>query len=227
MILKMPMTSSPKIPDHRPTHVEIDLGAIKDNYHRIKKTMSDQKILWVLKANAYGHGLIKIAQLLETLGSDFFGVAYVEEGITLRKNGIKSPILVMGGISGFQLPQFIEHGLTITASSIEKLNQIEECAKTMGKEAMVHLNIDTGMERIGIHHYNAQSLIKAAIAVDHCQIEGLYTHMANADLSDDEFTHVQQERFEEVLQYALKEGLNIPLIHAANSAASLRGALYC
>ena len=84
---------------HRPTYIEIDLGAISDNYRAIKSVLYKQKVLWVLKANAYGHGLIRIAQHLESLGADYFGVAYLEEGITLRNHGIATPILSLIHIS--------------------------------------------------------------------------------------------------------------------------------
>ena len=207
---------------HRPTYIEIDLNAISDNYRAIKSVLYKQKVLWVLKANAYGHGLIRIAQHLESLGADYFGVAYLEEGITLRNHGIATPILVLGGISGYQLPQFISHDLTITASSVDKLNQIDDCAQSMSRTAKVHLNIDTGMERIGIHHYNATKLISAAKSALHCTIEGIYTHMANADLEDDQYTAVQKERFDAVLKTVEKKELNIPIIHAANSATALK-----
>ncbi len=207
---------------HRPTYIEIDLEAISDNYKAIKAALDDQKILWVLKANAYGHGLIRIAQHLEGLGADYFGVANLEEGISLRHHRIKTPILVLGGISGYQLPQFITHDLTITASSVDKLHQINECAMSMSRTAKVHLNIDTGMERIGVHHYNAHKLISAAKSTEHCIIEGIYTHMANADLENDHYSATQKQRFDSVLNTALEHGLNIPIVHAANSAATLR-----
>ena len=207
---------------HRPTYIEIDLDAISDNYRAIKSVLDNQKVLWVLKANAYGHGLIRIAQHLESLGADYFGVAYLEEGITLRNHGIATPILVLGGISGYQLPQFISHDLTITASSVDKLNQINDCAQSMSRTAKVHLNIDTGMERIGIHHYNAAKLIFAAKSAQHCTIEGIYTHMANADLEDDHYTAVQKVRFDAVLKIVENQELNIPIIHAANSATALK-----
>jgi alanine racemase len=207
---------------HRPTYLEIDLDAISDNYRTIKSVLDHQKVLWVLKANAYGHGLIRIAQHLESLGSDYFGVAYLEEGISLRNHGIVTPILVLGGISGYQLPQFISHDLTITASSVDKLNQINDCAKAMSKTAKVHLNIDTGMERIGIHHYNAAKLITAAKNAKYCRIEGIYTHMANADLTDDQYTAVQKARFETVLKDLEKQNLDISIVHAANSATALK-----
>ena len=207
---------------HRPTYIEIDLEAISENYKAIKSVLDDQKVLWVLKANAYGHGLIRIAQHLESLGADYFGVAYLEEGISLRENDIKSPILVLGGISGYQLPQFISYDLTITASSVDKLHQIDECAASMSQTAKVHLNIDTGMERIGVHHYNAGKLIAAAKEVKHCMIEGIYTHMANADLENDQYTSIQKERFDAVLKTVEDLSLDIPIIHAANSATALK-----
>ena len=97
----------------------------------------------ILKANAYGHGLIPVASVLAESGAQDFGVAYLEEALTLRQAGIHTNILVLGGIVGNQIPQFIESDLTLTASSVEKLQAIDQAATAMGEEAKVHLKIDT------------------------------------------------------------------------------------
>lgn len=205
----------------RPTQVTIDLDVIISNHLAIKSRAGDAKIMYILKANAYGHGLIRIAKHLETHGVQYFGVAYLEEGIMLREAGVTVPILVLGGIIGDQIPAFIEHNLTITASSISKLEQIEEAAKNMGKKARAHLKVDTGMERIGMHYYSAKSLLQAADTCLHTDIEGIYTHLANADEVDQSYTHLQLERFEEVLHHY--EGRQEkPIVHIANSGGFLQ-----
>jgi len=127
----------------RPTLVTIDLSAITDNYNALKVQANGSILMCILKANAYGHGLVRVAQHLEAIGAAYFGVAYLEEGIMLREAGIKTPILVMGGIIGDQIPLFIKYHLTITASSVDKLNQIEKVALEMKAIAKVHLKIDT------------------------------------------------------------------------------------
>ena len=205
----------------RPTQVSVDLDVISHNYHTIQTFAKSAHVMYILKANAYGHGVIRIAQHLEKLGVSYLGVAYLEEGILLREAGVTCPILVLGGIIGDQLPMFIKHDLTITASSIEKLEQIEKAASSSGKKAKAHIKIDTGMERIGMHYYSAHRLLEAADECKHILIEGIYTHLANADEQDQSYTTLQLERFDEVLSHydGRKER---PLIHVANSGGMLQ-----
>jgi alanine racemase len=177
----------------------------------------------ILKANAYGHGLIQVARLMEDLGADYLGVAVLEEGILLREHGIRSPILVLGGILGNQVPYFIQHNLTITASSVEKLWHVDEVAEQLGTVARVHLKIDTGMERIGVHYYNAESLLQVALQCKHIEIEGIFSHFANADAADLTSAQLQLARFQEVLSFYEKHGVTPPRYrHIANSGAILQ-----
>lgn len=207
----------------RPTYAEIDLRRLTANYRAIQQHVAPAKVLAVLKANAYGHGLVEVARHLEHLGAPYLGVAVLEEGILLRECGITTPILVMGGILGNQLPLFLQHDLTITASSVEKLTQIDATAAEMGKLARVHLKIDTGMERIGVHYYSAESLLETAVNATHCHIEGIYSHFANSDAADLSYTHLQLGRFQQVLAFYEKRGLPAPpLRHIANSGAILQ-----
>ena len=168
----------------RPTHVEVNLDCLSANYQAIKAHVSPARVMAILKANAYGHGLVAVARHLVAAGADYLGVAYLEEGILLREQGIDAPILVLGGILGNQVPLFLDYDLTLTASSLEKLEQIQTAARARGAVARVHLKIDTGMERIGVHYYNARSLLEASLGCDHCFVEGIYSHFANADAAD-------------------------------------------
>jgi alanine racemase len=150
-------------------------------------------------------------------------VAFLEEGILLREAGVTTPILVLGGILGNQVPLFLKHDLTLTASSVEKLGQINDAARAMGVQAKVHLKIDTGMERIGIHYYNAGSLLEAALACDHCLVEGIFSHFANADAADLTSAQIQLERFQQVMAFYEQRHLPPPpLRHIANSGALLQ-----
>jgi alanine racemase len=176
----------------------------------------------MLKANAYGHGLVEVARFLASLGADYLGVAVLEEALLLREEGIRLPILVCGGIMGNQIPHFLANDLTITASSIEKLQQIDQEAGAMGVRARVHLKIDTGMERIGVHYYSAGGLLDAALACRHCDIEGVYSHFANADAADLSSAELQLARFQDVLSECERRGLRPPLRHMANSGAVLQ-----
>jgi alanine racemase len=206
----------------RPTLVEVDLDHLSDNFFAIQQVVEPARVMAILKANAYGHGLVPTARLMQTLGADYLGVAVLEEGLLLREAGITTPILVLGGILGNQVPFFLEHDLAITASSVEKLEQIEAAACHMGVIARVHLKIDTGMERIGVHYYNAESLLDTSLKCRCIKVEGIFSHFANADLPDLSHAHLQLERFQEVLSFYERRSLPTPLRHMANSAAILQ-----
>jgi len=222
----MPSINDPTISSNeivRPTLVEVDLNRLTDNFRAIRQHVAPAKVMPILKANAYGHGLLRVAQLMESLGADYIGVAVLEEGILLRENGIQMPILVLGGILGNQVPGFLKYDLTITASSIDKLCQLDEIAATMGVKAKVHLKIDTGMERIGVHYYNAHGFLETALKCRSINLEGIYSHFANADLPDLYEARLQLERFQEVLSFYEKNSLPPPPIrHMANSPAILQ-----
>lgn len=206
----------------RPTHVEVNLTRLTENYQAIRAGVGAAAIMPVLKANGYGHGLVPVAQHLQTLGVPYLGVAFLEEGIMLRQAGIHTPILVMGGIIGNQVPHFLHYDLTLTASSLEKLTQIEQVAAQLGKRVTVHLKIDTGMERIGVHYYSAGELLHAAAASSHCEVEGIYSHFANSDNPDLSSARLQLARFKAVLAQAEQVGLRPRYRHIANSGAILQ-----
>jgi alanine racemase len=222
----MPTINDPTISSNdivRPTLVEVDLNRLANNFQAIRRHVAPAKVMPILKANAYGHGLLRIAQLMESLGADYIGVAVLEEGILLRQNGIRIPILVLGGILGNQVPGFLKYDLTITASSIDKLSQVNEIATQLGKKAKVHLKIDTGMERIGVHYYNADTFLESALKCNSINFEGIYSHFANADSSDLGDARRQLERFQEVLHFYEKHSLPaLPIRHMANSPAILQ-----
>lgn len=204
----------------RPTQVEVDLARLTANFRAIQAHVAPARVMPILKANAYGHGLVAVARHLQTLGAPYLGVAFLEEGILLRESGVTTPILVLGGIIGNQVPLFLAHDLTLTASSVEKLGQIEQAARQMGVRAKVHLKIDTGMERIGVHYYSAESLLEASLACEHFEVEGIFSHFANADAADPSYSRLQLERFNAVLAFYEHRGLPPPpLRHMANSAA--------
>ena len=205
----------------RPTYATVSLSRLRANLAAVKAHVGASKVMAILKANAYGHGLEAVARCLASQ-ADAFGVALVEEGIALRGLGIENPILVMGGIWTRQIPLFLEHGLTFTVPSLARLADIEQAAAARGRKARVHLKIDTGMERIGIHHYSALPLLEAAARSPHVEIEGIYSHFANADAEDLAPTRLQLERFHEVLRFYERHSLPPPLRHIANSAALLR-----
>ena len=217
-----PATLCPDDDTVRPTHVVVDLAQLAANLTAVRQHVGKTKVMAIVKANAYGHGLVRVATHLMAAGADYLGVALYEEGILLRQAGITAPILVMGGIAGEQIPLFLKHDLTITTSSVDKLHLIDQAAAAMGVTARVHLKIDTGMERIGIHHYNADRLLEASLHCQQINVEGIYSHFANADSADLGHARLQLERFLDVCAFYEKRGLPMPMRHIANSAAILQ-----
>ena len=206
----------------RPTIVEVRLARLTENYRAIRTAVAPAAVMPIVKANAYGHGLVDVARHLIGLGAPSLGVGLLEEAVALRDAGVTTPILVMGGILGNQIPLFLRHGLTLTASSLDKLRHIDEAAREMGVTAKVHLKIDTGMERIGVHYYSAEGLLERASECRHCVVEGIYSHFANADAADLGSARLQLSRFLDVLQWYDKHGVSPPLRHMANSGAILQ-----
>jgi alanine racemase len=206
----------------RPTHLEVDLERLAHNYRVIAERVHPARVMPILKANAYGHGLVAVARKLEQVGAPCIGVAYLEEGLRLRQEGVRMPVLVMGGLVGAQVPLFLAHDLTLTASSVDKLRAIDECAAALRTRARVHLKIDTGMERIGVRWYSAEKLLEASLETGHVDVEGIFTHFANADEQDLSHARLQLERFLEVLRFYERRSLPPPLRHAANSGAIMQ-----
>jgi alanine racemase len=206
----------------RPTRLEINLARLRKNYQTIARHVAPARVMPVLKANAYGHGLVAVTKMLEREQPFAVAVAYLEEATRLREAGVRLPVLVLGGIVGAQIPRFIEQDVTLTASSADKLLAIEACAVAMRARARVHLKVDTGMERIGTHWYSAERLLETSLHVQNVDVEGIFTHFANADAADLTHARLQLERFQEVLYFYERHSLPAPLRHAANSGAILQ-----
>ena len=204
----------------RPTRIEVDLDAFANNHAAIRSRVG-VPVMGIVKANGYGHGLVQMAQALERQGVEQIGVAFVEEGIALRTAGIRTPILVLGGIFGPQVSHYLDHHLEITVSSLDKLRQVEAAAEARGQRAVVHLKIDTGMERIGVHSYSSAAFIEAAAASRWCEIKGVYSHLACADDPASPMTNQQLERFLEACAHFERIGAPMPIRHLANSGGVL------
>ena len=214
----------------RPTYLEVNLPQLKQNLETIRTHVRSAKVMPMVKANAYGHGIEGVAPYIEPY-VDYFGVALVEEAIQLRQLGIKKPILVAGGTLIEQLPLFFEHDLILTASSLDLLTASEQLASSTRQRLKVHLKIDTGMERVGVHEYEAEEFIKKSIACSHLEVEGIYTHLANSETLESDTllsnknglvkASLQLERFQEVLRFYEKNSLPMPMRHVCNSGGIL------
>ncbi|MEY4669711.1 MAG: Alanine racemase [Pseudomonadota bacterium] len=204
--------------DHRPTCAEVDLGVLRENLNAIRAFVSPSKVMAVVKANGYGHGLERVALTLQHAGVDSLGVAYIEEAIALRQGGVTIPILVFGGLLQDQLELYLKHDIDVTASSVSKLEQIEATAQRLKRRARVHLKIDTGLERIGVHYYSANTLFDAALRVQHSDVVGVYSHFADVNLGDLQIAEVQLERFLASLRYYEERATGPFLRHIASSS---------
>jgi alanine racemase len=200
----------------------VDLSHITYNLNVVKQKAPGKKIIAMVKANAYGHGIIKVAEHLIREGADYLGVAFVEEGITLRNAGITAPILVTGAFLKPQIKDYLLHDIDITVSSVTGLEEVEEIAELLKKRAKIHLQIDTGMMRVGVRDTTAPKLMEAALKSRHCDVVAVYSHFATADGENLDFAHVQLERFMEAISFYEKHDIKPPLFHIANSAGILR-----
>ena len=204
----------------RPTRIRVDLDALAHNLDALHRH-AGVPVMGIVKANAYGHGLVPVALHLEAQGIAQLGVAFVEEGLALRRAGVRVPILVLGGIHAPQVTQFLIHDLEVTVSSIDKLRQVEQAARSIGRKAVIHLKIDTGMERIGVHSENAAPFIEAAVASRWCEVKGIYSHLACADDPASPMTAEQLQRFLTACSYFDRIGAPMPVRHLANSGGVL------
>ena len=205
----------------RPTIAEIDLSAVAFNFRQIKQKVAPAKIMAVVKANAYGHGVIPVARTLIKEGASFLAVATVDEGIELRQAGIQTPILVFGGLLPYQAGLYPEHDLQATIFSLQDVASLEKAAQQTGIRAKVHINVDTGMGRVGVPFESAVNFVLSVANNSRFDLVGIYTHLATSDEKDKTFANLQLERFNRLLVEIRSKGTTIPLIHAANSGAIL------
>ncbi len=214
----------------RLTRAEINLASLRKNLEAIRRKVGPVvAIMGIVKANAYGHGIVEIAHALNKFGADYLGVGFLEEGILLRNHGITTPILVLGGVLGNQVDEFLEYNLDITVSSIELAERIStEVTTNGGKKPRIHLKIDTGMERLGVRWDHAPAFIERVARLQSLELVGIYSHFATADERDKTFANEQLRRFQSVLEHVDRLSLSIPYRHIANSGAILDlPASYC
>jgi alanine racemase len=206
----------------RPTYAEVDLEAIRQNLRALKVLMGPGvKVLGVIKADGYGHGMVPVGQALEEAGADMLGVALVEEGIELRVAGITLPILVMNILPANEVGAAMEYSLQTMIDDLRTAREIEDQAGRRQTVIQVHLKIDTGMNRLGIRSEEVASAAESLRGMKHLALAGAYTHLACADDENDEVTRQQLARFDEALRGLRAAGFQPPLLHLANSSASI------
>lgn len=199
----------------------IHLDRLISNYRNVKKHIGDVPLMTVVKANAYGHGAIPIAQALQEEGVTHFAVFTFEEAVELRDNGIKGEILVFSRINREYVEQASNLNVTLNLSQREDINILKELYKETGKQPKVHLKIDTGMTRLGVSFEDSREILKKLKQSPEIICEGIYSHFATADEGDPTYAKWQFDRFQEVLQIAEEMKYPLKLRHFSNSGAIL------
>jgi alanine racemase len=204
----------------RPTWVEIDLDAIATNVRLLAQITAPAKILAVLKADAYGHGMAKVARTVLNNGASWVGVATLGEALTLRKAGVDAPILVMSYMPAWQAHEAITHQISATIFTPELARAFSRAAEELNQTAFVHVKVDSGMGRLGLLPHEVIPFLQN-IALPGLEVEGIYTHLATADEADQTHARLQIGRFTELLAELEQAGLRPPLVHALNTAGLL------
>ncbi|MGV8025219.1 MAG: alanine racemase [Anaerolineaceae bacterium] len=206
--------------DHYATWLEIDLNAITANYERLKQ-ISGVPVMGVVKANAYGHGLKEIALHLQSIGTNWLGVARIEEALQLRESGVNIDIMVLGYTSHKRVKEAQKANIHLTVYDPLVADLYEkEVDPELGK-LHLHAKIDTGMGRLGVPSNQALPFIEDLTRVPSFDLEGVFTHFACADEPEKEVTAQQIRRFESILGKMKEKGIDPGIMHAANSAGTL------
>jgi alanine racemase len=203
-----------------PAWIEIYLAQFVKNILALKSYMPAQKICLAIKANAYGHGLIPIAQTAQKNGVDYLAVAHLQEGALLREAGITLPILVLGAIHENQLPDLLNYDLEFTIASAYKAELVELYCKQSKQKARVHIEIETGMQRTGMRPETAWTLIKKLQHSDEIELKGIYSHLACAEKPNDPITQQQITDFREI-EAKVRPLFPKMIAHLANSGGIL------
>jgi len=216
----------------RPVWAEVSLGALAHNLEAIRKYVnppqekrrSPRKILCIVKGNGYGHGGPEVAKALEKAGSDWFGVTCTDEGIAVRRNGVRKPILVLTSFVPGEESRLVEHDLTAVIHRCEQLELLNRAASRRGKKPVpFHLKIDTGMNRLGIASSDVECFARQLGKCKHLQLTGIFSHFASSEVFTDtavgQQTREQEERFYAALERLRALGIDPGVVHLANSAA--------
>jgi alanine racemase len=212
--------------DMRRTWAEIDLGALAHNYHTLRAMLPrDCRLLAPVKADAYGHGAVPVAKKLEELGVDYLAVASLDEGVELRRAGVKTPVLILGYTDPAWVGELLEHNLTQGVFDEETARALSQAAVREGKSLTVHMKADTGMSRLGLlcDEGDLEGTIETMArmyALPGLRWEGIFTHFSHADGSE-EYTMLQFTRFLDLLKGLEERGASFEIRHCAASAAVL------
>ena len=204
----------------RPAWIEVDLTAIEKNVAAIKAYVGPgTDVLGVVKADAYGHGLLPAARAVLAGGATMLGVAIPEEAELMRAAGITAPLLILGCSLPEQAAEIIPLNVSVVVSYLAAAESLSAAAQAANICVKVHIKINTGMGRVGVRWNEALQLIKMVSSLPNVEIEGLMTHFATADYEDHTSVNTQLSRFKQVIAAAAEIGINPRYLHCANSAA--------
>lgn len=209
---------------YRPTVARIDLGALRRNARLIRARIAPgSSILAAVKADAYGHGLVPVAQVLAAEGVDWFGVAIVEEGLWLRRAGVQTPVLVLGGFADGSEPAALEAGLTPVVYRSASARALNQLGARRGLKVPIHLKIDTGMHRLGVQMHELAEFLELLAGLSMLSVEGVLTHLSDGEDVEGGHTRQQLEDFADAVRLIRSRGHDPTWIHAANSGALMLG----
>ncbi|MCA0446542.1 MAG: alanine racemase [Bacteroidetes bacterium] len=204
------------------TCAEISLDAIRFNFESVRNWVpSKTKIMSVVKANAYGHGIEVISKKLVESGTDYLAVANTDEARKIRKEGINCPILVFGNPDPMCVDDYFDFDLDASVSDVETAIFLNSAAQHRGKQIDVHLKVDTGMGRYGLHYHLFQKALPEIAALKSIHLKSIWSHFPNADDTAREFTLNQLSEFNRCLEFAGSIKVDVEMKHIANSAATL------
>lgn len=205
-----------------PCWLEVDLDAVAKNVAALKRWVGPRtQLAAVLKAQGYGAGAPEVGRACLAAGAAWLAVARLHEALELRQSDIEAPILVMNRTDPAEADAAVEHDLAVTVDTVELGRALGAAAVRLGRRAVVHVKVDTGMHRFGVEMERALPLVRELARIEGLELQGLWTHFANADEPDQTFTRQQLDRFDLVTQTLEAEGYRFPIRHAANSAATL------
>jgi alanine racemase len=203
----------------RTAWVEVDLDAFAHNLRRIREQVGGRALMPVVKANAYGHGLVPMGQAAAACGAEMLGVAIPEEGMELRAAGVTIPIVVLGLALPEQAADVVGNDLQAVVSSLDLARSLGEAARRRGRVVPLHVKVDTGMSRVGVAPEEALTLCRAVTSLPGARLAGVMTHFATSDEVDNRFSVEQLRQFLEIVAAVQETIRPAPLFHAANSGA--------
>ena len=204
---------------------EISLDAVEHNFREMRKNIAeDTKMIAVVKADAYGHGAVPIAHLIENYDYIWgFAAATAEEALHLRQAGVAKPILILGIVFDEYYPELVRYDIRPAVCEYEEAKKLSDEAVLQGKTVHIHIALDTGMTRIGFADVpESVEVIKKIAGLPNLEIEGMFTHFARADEYDRSPAMVQLERYQKFSEWVEEAGVEIPLHHCSNSAGIIR-----